>query len=334
MRRTNFAMLSKFIASTLGFLLLMAPNVVRVEAAFPGFNGKIVFVRSELPTPCIDSCQFLPSQIYIMNPDGTGVSALTHDPSSNADPAWSPDGSRIAFSGGLSNDAGSGDIFLMQADGTGRVNLTNCPSADRSPAWSPDGTKIVFTQRQIPGGPPGVYVMNSVATGPACSGATLLVNNGLDPAWSPDGSAIAFVAVGETALSAGNIYLMNPDGTGVRQLTTDDPSFSDIQPSWSPDGSQLAFARVPNFSGPLVIDVINRDGSGLTALTTAHGFFSNNSEPAWSPDGKEIAFSRYTRTGPDIFVMNRNGNGDTQLTATSPISDDEQPNWQPLATRP
>jgi Tol biopolymer transport system component len=309
------------------------PNLVRAEAAFPGFNGKMVFVRSELPTPCSGSCQFLPSQIYVMNPDGTGVSALTNDPLANADPAWSRDGSRIAFAGGLSNDAGSGDIFLMQADGTGRVNLTNCPSANRSPAWSPDGTKIVFTRRQTAGGPPGVYVMNSVATGPACSGVTLLVNNGESPAWSPDGSTIAFVAVGQTTLAAGKIYLMNPDGTGVRQLTMD-PSFSDIQPSWSPDGSQLAFARNPNSGGPVVIGVINRDGSGLTALTTANGFFSNNSEPAWSPDGKKIAFSRFTRTGPDIFVMNSNGNGDTQLTTTSPISDDEQPNWQPLATRP
>src|SRR5712691_2670027 len=274
-RRTQLRMPSKLMAPTLGFLLLLATtNLVRVEAAFPGFNGKIVFVRSVLPTPCVGSCQFLPSQIYV----------------TNADPAWSPDGSRIAFAGG-------GDIFLMQADGTGRVNLTNCPSADRSPAWSPDGTRIVFTQRQTAFGPIGVYVMNSVTTGPACSGATLLVNNAEYPAWSPDGSTIAFMADSGTTLSAGKIYLMNPDGTGVRRLTND-PSFVDVQPSWSPDGSRLAFTRGPLISGPVVIDVINRDGSGLTALTTANGFFSNNSEPAWSPDGKEIAFSRFTRTGP------------------------------------
>ncbi len=168
--------------------------------------------------------------------------------------------------------------------------------------------------------------MSYVPTVPVCSGATLLVDNAVDPTWSPDGSTIAFAA-------GTGISLMNPDGTGVRQLTND-PSFADVQPSWSPDGSRLAFTRRPVISGPVVIDAINRDGSRLTALTTAQGFFSNNSEPAWSPSGKGIAFSRFTRTGPEIFVMNSNGNGDTQLTATSPISDDEQPNWQPLATRP
>jgi TolB protein len=214
----------------------------------------------------------------------------------------------------------------MQADGTGRVNLTNCPSNDRTPAWSPDGTRIVFSQVTL-AGIVGIYVMNSSPTGQACNGATLLVSNAVDPAWSSDGSTIAF------ASGSGHIYLMNPDGTGVRQLTND-PSFGDLQPAWSPDGSRIAFTRGPVVSGPVAIDVINRDGSGLSALTTSNGFFSNNSEPAWSPDGDKIAFSRVTRTGFEIFVMNSNGNADTQLTATSPISDDEEPNWQPLATRP
>ncbi len=335
-RPINLALLLRSMASTLGFLLLVtAPNLARVEAAFPGFNGKIVFVRSVLQTPpCTGFCNFLPSQIYVMNPDGSGATALTQDSFANADPAWSPDGSRIVFAGGLINGAaGSGDIFVMEADGTGRVNLTNCPSSDRFPAWSPDGTKIVFTQAPTLFGPTGVYVMNSAPSGAACGGATLLVNDALWPAWSPDGSTIAFVAVGATTLTVGKIYLMNPDGTDVRQLTTD-PSFADIQPSWSPDGSRLAFTRTPISGGPLAIDVINRDGSGLTALTTGQGFFSNNSEPAWSPDGKKIAFSRVTRTGASIFVMNSNGNGDTQLTAIMPLSDDEQPNWQPLAARP
>jgi Tol biopolymer transport system component len=99
-----------------------------------------------------------------MNADGSNVERLTY--AGGWVPAWSPDGSSIAFAGRAGNQ---GEVFVMNADGTGAVNLTNDPAPDWWPAWSPDGTKIVFSSGRrtpVPGDPPyDLYVMNADGSG-------------------------------------------------------------------------------------------------------------------------------------------------------------------------
>src|SRR5438270_323940 len=142
--------------------------------------------------------------------DGGG---LVHLPPGRA-PAWSPDGSKIAFTRYGANDS---DIYVMHADGSGIVQLTNTPGNDDQPAWSPDGSKIAFSSTRD--GNHEIYVMNATDG----SGLVRLTNDALwddHPAWSPDGSKIAF-----SKYSA--IYVMNAtDGSGLVRLTTgwaDDP---------------------------------------------------------------------------------------------------------------
>ena len=139
--------------------------------------------------------------IAVIPAGGGGITQLTHT-GHEREPAWAPDGTKIAFT---SNRDGNFEIYVMHADGSGATRLTNNPAFDFSPAWSPNGTKIAFASERD--GNDEIYVMN--ANG---SGVTRLTNNSAfdaDPAWSPDGTTIAFVSE-----RAGNdeIYVMNANG--------------------------------------------------------------------------------------------------------------------------
>src|SRR5437879_9571458 len=156
--------------------------------------------------------------VYVMNAtDGSGLVRLT----SGRSPAWSPDGSKIAFTR-------SDDVYVMNADGRGIVQLTNTPGSDNQPAWSPDGSKIAFTS--VRDGNHEIYVMNAVDG----SGVVRLTTDPSyddHPAWSPDGSKIAF-ASNRTWKS--QIYVMNAtDGSAVVRVATN--AFWEYDPTWSPD---------------------------------------------------------------------------------------------------
>jgi TolB protein len=120
-----------------------------------------------------------------MNPDGTGVTRLTHSVGSDWLPAWSPDGTKIAFTSDR-EDPGctficNEEIYVMNADGGGQTRVTSNPASDLGPDWSPDGSKIAFESYRD--GNYEVYVMNADGTG-----QTNLTNNPASdhrPAWSP-----------------------------------------------------------------------------------------------------------------------------------------------------
>jgi Tol biopolymer transport system component len=96
-----------------------------------------------------------------------------------------------------------------------------------------------------------------------------------------------------------DMYVMNADGSGVTQLTTN--TVNEFDPIWSPDGKRIAFGRI-DLTASVV--VINADGSGETVLT------DNGFPGAWSPDGERIAFGR----DDEVFVMKPDGSGITQIT--------------------
>ena len=189
-------------------------------------GGRIAFTRQRGEEGNNTVCQ---SCIYTIKVDGTGLRRLTPTKAFAADPAWSPEGHKIAYSRFART---GGEIFEMNAaDGSGQRNLTDTPRAQESePSWSPDGEKITYTSfTEANGAFDRVFTMK--ADGSEQTNLTRS-DGGSSPAWSPDGQKIAFVRFGEGPENA-EIYKMNAaDGTGVERLTSN--RAFDYAPDWQP----------------------------------------------------------------------------------------------------
>jgi Tol biopolymer transport system component len=207
--------------------------------------------------------------IYVINVDGTGLTNLTNHPEFDGwRPAWSPDGSQIAFFS-TRDDPINDEVYVMDADGSNVRRLTDNPADDANMTWSPDGTRIAWeTNRE---GDFDIWIMNADGSNP--TGLTVDPADDEWPAWSPDGTKIAF-----DTFRDGNseIYVINVDGTGLTNLTND-PGF-DSAAAWSKDGSQIAF--ISDRGGAVDIWVMDADGSDPVNLTNDgwSDFF-----PSWSP---------------------------------------------------
>jgi Tol biopolymer transport system component len=177
-----------------------------------------------------------PVELCVMDADGRNRRVLRVVEPVVYSVAWSPDGATLAISAGTavrSGEPAQQGVFLLPASGKGELRLYRQNAW--TPSWSPDGKRLAFTLEQ-PRGRWRVYTAKidgseEVAIGDAN------VDNG-SPAWSPDGARIAFDQFTD-ASSRQQVFLMNADGSGKRQITTD-PAWSCMSPSWSPDGTHLA----------------------------------------------------------------------------------------------
>ena len=286
--------------------LALAPTA---EGSFPGHNGKFAFERPAQQGSggcCV-------THIFTANPDGSGQVDITptsdvfvNQPAWSADgqklvvngmttmnadgsnrqpsgaggtPGWSPDGTKLtAVRNGdlLPTNSHNLDLFVMNVDGTNQVNLINDPPGDGPdevhPDWSPDGTRIAFeSNRTFPlnGSQRGIFTI-----APNGQGLQRLTAGAADsnPDWSPDGTKIVFEH--SANFSDGEVYVMNADGSGVRQVT--DNAVTDENPVWSPDGRKIAFVRETQI-GHFGIWVMNVDGSDQ------HEVIADGRFPDWQP---------------------------------------------------
>jgi Tol biopolymer transport system component len=257
--------------------------------------------------------------IFTMRPDGTGVRNLTRDAAPDFQPAWSPDGSLIAFVSLHTDVSHLDQIFTIDPVSGERRQLTDVEGGNpQAPAWSPDGSRIAF--HVVYGGAldSELFVMNADGTN-----VVKLTDNTIedsDAAWSPDGSRIAFVR-------DGRIETMNPDGGQVEPVTPG--TMLAFDPAWSADGRLTFVGRRPGANQEDLF-TIDADGSGMQRVTHT---LKTESEPTWSPGGRWIVFS-LTQFHPEneddltwIVRARANGTGRMRLSANG-SSGDSSPDWR------
>jgi Tol biopolymer transport system component len=220
------------------------------------------------------------NEIQLVGLDGRRARVDPHPPSP-FDGTWSPDGTRIAFTGWGADKARG--LYVMNPTGT-RVRLLFRPPepADGAflPSWSPDGRRLAFAVDEK-----GPWIVSADGRG-----ARPLARLGMHvfsgaAAWSSDGGTLAFGAYDAQGGSA--LYAIRVNGTGLRRLTRK-PTLAEraggapvSDPTWSPDGNRIAFARYADGRAPRIEVVM----PGGRERVLARGQY-----PAWSPDGRRLAF--------------------------------------------
>ena len=259
------------------------------QAAFPGKNGKIVFASDRLtPENPIPEGRLAPDrEIFVSSASGAGVIQLTDNERDDLEPAFSRDGKRIVFT---SERDGAPDVFVMSASGAGERNLT------------PEGPTVTPAQDE-------------------------------DPAFSPGGQKIVFVSDRATGEGVDNsdgdreIFTINTDGTGLRQLTHNAPNESgfganDQDPVFSPGGKKIAFTNNRDqVEGNFNTEIYTMDANGGNEVNLTRNP-ERDGRPDWSPDGRRIVFHSFrdSVSTTEIYAMNSDGSNPTRLTANN-VSD-------------
>jgi|GEM_PF-384248 len=272
--------------------------------------------------------------VFVMQAAGTGdeinlatqITRYPHTESKQIDDlAWSPDGSRIAYTRG--NNSGDDKVWVVNADGTTTFPLEiGGGGAKRHPTWSPDSSKIAYAV--VKNEPEQIYIASSQGG----IGQPLANGKGHEPNWSPNGQKIAFDAYKSLSSSYVDLHVVNADGSGTPLIVTPSLQTEWTFNAWSPDGGRIAYRSTPSNEQSLY-RVMNADGSGDHPLASPGE--GDAREASWSPDGARIVYEGAligSIGSPNLYLVNADGSGSAQPLTSDGKSKD--PSWRVVTAAP
>ncbi len=248
-------------------------------------EGKIAFIRER--------------DIYVIDADGkneTKITEFSTDESPLFGPTWSPDGKKLLCS---VMTAGKIYMFVIDSDGKNQKKILKSKGGNGYSflSWSPDGAKIGFVIA-CPSGDE-IWVMDVDGKN------AKILTKGSFPAWSPNGKLLAFQLY-ENKEAKESIYVIDVDGTKLREIRKSEKWISTTMPVWLPDSKRIVFVLVNSSQLKSEICVIDVDGKNETKLVTAEKSVFHRS-PSVSRDGKKIVFVREKGENCEIFTIQVSG---------------------------
>jgi TolB protein len=251
-------------------------------------------------------------EIALVDVDGEGFTSITQNGSINLQPAWSKDGSKIAFT---SYRSGNPDIYIADLARGRTTRLSARPGVNIGAAWHPAGDRLAVTLSSNGSGDTDLFMLEA-ETGRNLGQLTNASGIDVSPAFSPDGGQVAFASERSGGVQ---IYVMSASGGDARRVTFNGGHNTD--PAWSPKGDKIAYV---SRDGVFDVFTVGTDGKGAVRITQGQG---DNEDPTWSPDGRYLAFSS-TRSGGNHIWMST-ADGRHQVQATKGKGGYSNPSWSP-----